>query len=93
MENKKSDSLSRCISLMQFPRSTNDKNDSIQMTVRLNNFNHILLSAYTHITNNNKNDAINEILKLGLTTLRDELEANKPDLSAVFNNLCQEMAN
>ncbi len=92
MKNQKFESLGRCVSSMQFPRSVDDANFT-QMTARLNNFNNTLLTAYTQMTNKNKNDALNEVLELGLTTLREELGANNPDLYNVFNNLCHEINN
>lgn len=72
IKNQKFESLGRCISSMQFPRSVDDAN-------------------FTQMTNKNKNDALNEVLELGLTTLREELGANNPDIYNVFNNLCHEI--
>ncbi|CBG91633.1 hypothetical protein [Citrobacter rodentium] len=82
--------LGRALADIQFPVSE-DKGDTTQVTVRLNNFNNVRLSAYCQLSGKSKNDVINLMIQIGVDTLLEKMKDEAPNSYNVFNNLCHEI--
>lgn len=84
--------IGRAVSSTIYAKKETKDSDYVQMTARLEHVNNCHLLAYASMTGKNKNEALNDMLSIGLAVYADELEKEDKGKRDIYNNITHEIA-